>query len=123
MKKTIEKMIEIARLTDCNGSVDFIETAKEFLDNEPIKAKENEIIYQVFLDESLENIINLFATLAKNMPRKFTQKNNELIAALKNKAANINKRDSRDEIVEYEVPTKILSFKEEARIPIIRGDK
>ena len=66
MKKTIEKMIEIARLTDCNGSVDFIEKA------------------------------------------------NNLIASLKNKAANINKRDSRDEIVEYEVPTKILSFKEEA---------
>ena len=115
MKKTIEKMIEIARLTDCNGSVDFIETAKEFLDKEPIKAKENEIIYQVFLDESLENIINSFTILAK--------KANNLIASLKNKAANINKRDSRDEIVEYEVPTKILSFKEETRIPTIRGDK
>lgn len=122
MKKTIEKMIEIARLTDCNGSVDFIETAKEFLDKEPIKAKENEIIYQVFLDESLENIINSFTILSKNMPRKFTQKS-KLITALKNKAANINKRDSRDEIVEYQVPTKILSFKEEARIPTIRGDK
>ena len=123
MKKTIEKMIEIARLTDCNGSVDFIEIAKEFLDKEPIKAKENEIIYQVFLDESLENIINSFTILANNMPRKFAKKANNLIASLKNKAANINKRDSRDEIVEYEVPTKILSFKEEARIPIIRGDK
>lgn len=120
MKKTIEKMIEIARLTDCNGSVDFIEIAKEFLDKEPIKAKENEIIYQVFLDESLENIINSFNILANNMPRKFAKKANNLIASLKNKAANINKRDSRDEIVEYEVPTKILSFKEEARIPTIR---
>ena len=120
MKKTIEKMIEIARLTDCNGSVDFIEIAKEFLDKEPIKAKENEIIYQVFLDESLENIINSFTILANNMPRKFAKKANNLIASLKNKAANMNKRDSRDEIVEYEVPTKILSFKEEARIPTIR---
>ncbi len=120
MKKTIEKMIEIARLTDCNGSVDFIEIAKEFLDKGPIKAKENEIIYQVFLDESLENIINSFTILANNMPRKFAKKANNLIASLKNKAANINKRDSRDEIVEYEVPTKILSFKEEARIPTIR---
>lgn len=122
MKATIEKMIELAESVDHKESIDFIETAKEFLDKEPIKAKENEIIYQVFLDESLENIINLFTILSKNMPREFDQ-SNKLITALKNKAANINKRDSRDEIVEYEVPTKILSFKEEARIPTIRGDK
>lgn len=119
MKATIEKMIELAESVDHKESIDFIETAKEFLDKEPIKAKENEIIYQVFLDESLENIINLFTILSKNMPREFDQ-SNKLITALKNKAANINKRDSRDEIVEYEVPTKILSFKEEARIPTIR---
>lgn len=120
METIIRKMIELAKLVDHKESIDFIEVAEEFLDKEPIKAKENEIIYQVFLDESLENIINSFNILANNMPRKFAKKANNLIASLKNKAANINKRDSRDEIVEYEVPTKILSFKEEARIPTIR---
>ncbi len=120
METIIRKMIELAKLVDHKESIDFIKAAESFLAEEPIKAEENKVIYQVFLDESLENIINLFTILSKNMPRKFAKKANNLITSLKNKAANINKRDSRDEIVEYKVPTKILSFKEEARIPTIR---
>ena len=121
MKATIEKMIELAESVDHKESIDFIETAKEFLDKEPIRAKENKIIYQVFLEEKLENVINLFNKLIKLMTKNQAKKARKLLRSLDDKINNNNNEGQINKAPEHIIPKNNLSFsKKESKIPIIR---
>ncbi|MDO4868460.1 MAG: hypothetical protein Q4A23_02275 [bacterium] len=120
METIIRKMIELAKLVDHKESIDFIEAAEEFLDKEPIRAKENKIIYQVFLEEKLESVINLFNKLIKLMTKNQAKKARKLIRSLDNKINNKDDGDQVDKAIEeYIVPENILAF-DDKKIPTIR---